>query len=89
MSKFKKTRPPVEQIDTPKAQEILHAADDTPAIINIQSTAQQKKQIATDIDIDLSNKLDQIALHQERSKRYIMRKVMTEYIKEYCEKYGL
>lgn len=88
-SSFRKARTPVEEVDSPKAQKILHGADDIPAIINVQANAQTKKQISTDINQELSDKLDKISAHQDRSKRYIMRKVMIRYIKEYCEEHGL
>lgn len=89
MSKYKKARTPVEEVSSLKEQEILHGADDTPVIINALANTQQKKQISTDIDQELSDKLNRIASHQDRSKRYIMRKVMVKYIKEYCEEHGL
>jgi len=86
MPKFKKTRDTISEVITEKEQEILHGADETPFYGQTSST---KKQVATTLPLSVSDKLDAIAKREDRSKRYIIAKLLTESINDYFKKNNL
>ena len=87
MSRFKKTRDTISEVITEKEKEILHGADDTP--FYRQPTSTTKKQVATTLPLNINEKLDVIAAREDRSKRYIIAKFLTESINDYFKKNNL